>query len=204
MPPKKAQADNNSNDSITALAAIDAAIPVIAPVTVADIASSRVHEFVSNANDELLLNSKTKRPRFRSDELTTYTNIVNKLNAELGLSKEAALELIGDKIMGKTPSRMTLWRHMHPKPKEHENKVDRRVANPEFDLAVQAKVGPSADGGIVPVGNDMVSYDLVRKAAEEVQATDPRYVTVCITLFSFITIMFIYTIDSRMMNEFKR
>ena len=101
-------------------------------------------------------------------------SIVNKLNAELGISKEAALELLGDKITGKTPSRMTLWRHQHPKVKDDEVKIDRRTANVEFDLAVQAKLSSQVNGGLNSDSNDLISYDLIRKAAEEVQSTDPR------------------------------
>ena len=177
MPPKKAPVVANPSESSAVQQVVEAAIPVSASIIIGDSSSAKqrkIHEFVVNENEDAANDGKVKKPRYRSEDLTTYTSIVNKLNAELGISKEAALELLGDKITGKTPSRMTLWRHQHPKVKDDEVKIDRRTANVEFDLAVQTKLSSQVNGGLNSDSNDLISYDLIRKAAEEVQSTDPR------------------------------
>ena len=150
--------------------------------------TKNVVDLVSADREEDVIQFENKKPRYDKKDVLACSRVVEDLVEKHGISKTSALEIVTESNPNKTPCRSTIHRHLNPKLKE--DVVDKRVANVEFDLAIQEKlwlwltslheVCDNDTGPKVPmyvqrvIANISYTYEMVRTAARDVHKNDVR------------------------------
>ena len=150
-----------------------------------------VHDLVGEDNEKDCERVTNKKPHYKKEDVSVCNKVVCDLTEKYGCSKSTALELFSEANPNKTPCKRTLNRHLlnASKPKDDSVKDDKRLANVEFDGAIQDKLWLTSLSNCVSnassvvtnrslmqkqIANIVYSYDLVRQAAIDVKTIDAR------------------------------